>query len=92
MTELRATCDLNGEVSGRMSQFEYSNFWPDHCPTVAFGVARCSSRGVCQALRDLYIEDPSTHEKSARVWVRVLKSEGPTGTNLVITSVRPFAG
>src|SRR5688572_27178514 len=87
--ELRVACNLDGEISGTLSQFEYSNFWPDHCPAVAFRVASVASEEVGQALRQLYVEDPATHEKKARVWVRVQKSEGPRGPYLTVTSVRP---
>ena len=88
--ELRAACNLEGEVSGTITQFEYTNFWPDHCPGIAFGVARCSSREICQAQFKLFVEDPDTHEKSARVWIRVQKTEEWMGTYLIITSLRPF--
>ena len=88
--ERRAACNIDGEISGTITSFEYTNFRPDHCPGAVFSVERCSSWEICRSLFQLYVEDPDTRVKSARIWIRGQRTEGSMGTYLLITSVRPF--
>ena len=89
-SELRAECRLVGEIPGKVTLFEYANFWPDHCPGVAFAAKRYSSTEVGDRMRQLWVEDSSTHEKAARVWVRVSVNTDSHGPWLTIDSVRAY--
>ena len=50
-------CMPGGSAVGRLTLFEYSNFWPTKCPGVAFGVERFGSAEASDIARDLMKPD-----------------------------------
>ena len=82
-------CMPRGSATGRLTEFEYANFWPVTCPGIAFGVRRFSSEKVSNAAIVLMHPDPEFGAISDCVTIGFL----PDGrTSITISRIEKSSG